>query len=67
MTRTAITEKERVETLREFVGKTVHEMQKEVDAIIEKVMRKEATELEEHRAAVLAKVIMDRTSGARKS
>jgi len=56
-----ISEKERIETLTTVVGKTVPELQKEVDEIINKAISGTATPEEKKRAAVLATVISDRT------
>jgi len=59
-TRPVITEKERIDTLKEFADKSTFDMQAEVDRVISKVIAGTATEVEEHRAAVLARVILDR-------
>ena len=61
--RTAVPEKERLEVLQSVTGKTVTDMQNEVDATVAKVKAGTSTEIEEHRAAVLAKVILDRRRG----
>ena len=55
-----VTEKERIETLQAYAGKSTIELQAEVDRIISKVIVGAASEVEEHRAAVLANIILDR-------
>lgn len=59
-TRRQPSEKERLDIIAANVKKSVAEMQAFVDSVIDKAAKGEATELEEHQAAVLATVIKGR-------
>jgi len=61
MTMTAVPEKERLAILRTLRGKSVAELQAEVDSLISKIVNDTTGPDDRRRAAVLATVILDRT------
>jgi len=56
-----VPEKERIEILRSCRGKSVADLNTEVDYLLEKIMLKKASADDRRRASVLATVVLDRT------
>ena len=61
MATATIPEKERIEILRSVRGKSVADLDTEVNYLLEKIMLKKASADDRRRAAVLATVVLDRT------
>jgi hypothetical protein len=58
---TSKTETERLEIVREAAGQSVARLKERVDALLDRIATGEATDAEKRKAAVLARIILDRT------
>ena len=63
MTKT-VSAAERQEAIQEAAGQTVSGLQTRVDALLDKIMKGEASDAEKHKASVLARILNDRKGRA---